>query len=313
MDGLILVHKPKGLTSHDIVIRIRKNLHLKKVGHFGTLDPLATGLLLIAVGKATRLFPFYLRSTKTYEGQIRFGYATDTYDAEGKPVAEESKNYPDKTKLLESMKRFLGEIDQVPPPYSAKKYKGEALYKRVRSQKEYELKSTKVTVHIFGLKMYSPPYMDFDVKCSSGTYIRSIAHDLGQDLGCGAHLNRLFRTEIGEFHIRKSHTVEEIEEMASLGQFDKFLHPKEVLLSEFPKIVVKDNDAIRIRNGSTFIPDSMPMVPSSEKEENNVEGQKQDIFRIFDSRGKLLAFATKEAQKNSLRPFIVFDPNNYPQ
>jgi tRNA pseudouridine55 synthase len=313
MDGLILVHKPKGVTSHDIVIRIRKNLHLKKVGHFGTLDPLASGLLLIAVGKATRLFPFYLHSAKTYEGQMRLGYSTDTYDAEGKPVSGESKNYPDKTKLLENMKRFLGEIEQMPPPYSAKKYKGEALYKRVRKQKEYELKSCRVTVYFFRLKMYSPPYMDFYVKCSSGTYIRSIAQDLGQILGCGAHLNRLLRTEIGEFHIDKSHTVEKIEEMASLGQTDKFLHPIEVLLSEFPKIVVKDSDALRVRYGSVFFPDSMPMAPSPEKETNIAEEQKQDIFRIFDSQGKLLAFATKEAQKNSLHPFVVFDSKNDPQ
>lgn len=313
MDGLILVHKPKGVTSHDIVIRIRRNLHLKKVGHFGTLDPLATGLLLIAVGKATRLFPFYLHSAKTYEGQIHLGYSTDTYDAEGKPLSGESKNYPVETKLREHMKRFLGEIEQMPPPYSAKKYKGEALYKRVRSQKEYELKSTKVTVYFFRLKMYSPPYMDFDVKCSSGTYIRSIAHDLGQILGCGAHLNQLLRTEIGEFHIDKSHTVEEILKMASLGQTDKFLHPMEDLLSEFPKIVVNDCDALRVRNGSDFFPDPMPMTPSPEKGTNIADEQKQDIYRIFDSHGKILAFATKEAQTNSLHPFVVFDPKNDPK
>jgi tRNA pseudouridine55 synthase len=313
MDGLILINKPKGVTSHDIVIRIRKNLRLKKVGHFGTLDPLATGLLLIAVGKATRLFPFYLQSAKTYEGQIRLGYSTDTYDSEGKPVSGESENYPDKKKLLENMKRFLGEIEQVPPPYSAKKYKGEALYKRVRGNKEYELKSAKVTVYFFKLKKYSPPYMDFDVKSSSGTYLRSIAHDLGQNLGCGAHLNRLRRTEIGEFYIGKSHTVEEIAQMASLGQTDKFLHPIETLLAEFPKIVVKDSDALLVRNGSEFLPDPLPIVPHPEKERNIPEKHKQDIFRIFDSQGKLLAFATMDTQNNSLHPFLVFDSKNYPQ
>ena len=313
MDGLILVHKPKGVTSHDIVIRIRKNLHVKKVGHFGTLDPLATGLLLIAVGKATRLFPFYLRSTKTYLGQIRLGYSTDTYDAEGKPASEESKNYPDNTKLLEIMNNFLGETEQLPPPYSAKKYKGEALYKRVRGQKEYELKSTNITVYFFRLKMYSPPYMEFEIKCSSGTYIRSIAHDLGKISGCGAHLNSLLRTEIGEFHIDKSHTVEEIEKMASVGHADKFLHPLEVLLPEFPKIIVKDNDALRIRNGSPFIPDIMPLDPSPKNDTITEELETQSIFRIFDSREKLIAFATKEAQKKSLRPFLVFDSKNYPQ
>jgi tRNA pseudouridine55 synthase len=302
MDGLILVHKPKGVTSHDIVIRIRKNLKLKKVGHFGTLDPLASGLLLIAVGKATRLFPFYLHSAKSYEGQIRLGYSTDTYDSEGKPSSVESKNYPDKTGLLENMKYFLGKIDQLPPPYSAKKYKGEALYKRVRAQKEYELKSSKVNVYLFELKKYSPPYFDFHVKCSSGTYIRSIAHDLGQSLGCGAHLNRLKRTEIGSFYVDRSHTVEEIEEMASARQVDEFLHPMEVLLPEIPKIVVSDSDALLVRNGRIF---SHHLERSLEKDTNMGEEQKEDILRIFNSQGKLLALAKKDTQKDSIHPFLV--------
>jgi tRNA pseudouridine55 synthase len=310
MDGLILVHKPKGLTSHDIVIQIRKILDKKRVGHFGTLDPLATGLLLIAVGKATRLFPFYLRATKTYKGQIRLGYSTDTYDSDGEPLSRESKNYPDKKTLLENMKRFLGEIEQISPPYSAKKYKGKALYKLVRQQKEYQLKSSKVVVHYFRLTKFDPPHMDFEVKCSSGTYIRSIAHELGQSLGCGAHLNQLERIEISKFHISKSYTVEEIEKMSSLGQTKKFLHPIEVLLPEYPKIIVKDRAVFLVRNGCEFFPDSTPTALPSEEDANMKAEKKQDIFRIFDSRGRLLAFAIKKAEKNSLHPFLVFDTEN---
>jgi tRNA pseudouridine55 synthase len=203
------------------------------------------------------------------------------------------------------MKYFKGEIDQMPPPYSAKKYKGEALYKRVRAQKDYELKSSMVTVYFFELKKYSPPYLDFCVKCSSGTYIRSIAHDLGISLGCGAHLNRLKRTEIGVFRTDQSHTVEEIEEMAFVGQMDKFLHPMEVLLPEFPKIVVSDSDALLVRNGSIFFPGSNYAALSPEKETNLGEGQKKEILRIFDSQGKLLALAKKDTQKNSIHPFMV--------
>jgi len=310
MDGLILVHKPKGKTSHDIVIRIRQILNIKKVGHFGTLDPLATGLLLVAVGKATRLFPFYLQTEKTYEGQIRLGFSTDTYDSDGKPLSIESKNYPDKKILVENMKKFWGEIDQVPPPYSAKKYKGEALYKRVRRNKEYELKPTKVIVHFFRLKKYSPPHMDFEAKCSSGTYIRSLAHDLGQNLGCGAHLNRLVRIEIGEFHINESHTIEKIEELYSQGQAKKFLHPIESLLSHFPRIVVTDMAVSLIQNGREIYPDSILNALVLAKETNTEEEKKKDVFRIFDSQGKLLAFATKEAENNSLHPFMVFASKN---
>ena len=307
MDGLILVQKPKGFTSHDIVSLIRKTLNEKKVGHFGTLDPSATGLLLVAVGKATRLFPFYLRSDKTYEGRIRLGFATDTYDSEGNPVSEESKNYPDKKTLIDHMKRFMGEIAQVPPPYSAKKYKGQPLYKLVRRREEFKLKSNKVFVRFFKLKEYSPPHIFFEIKCSSGTYIRSIAHDLGQNLNCGAHLDQLVRTAIGEFHIRKSHTIEKIKELASSGRTKKFLEPMETLLPEFPKIVVDDRTATLVQNGSEFIPDSIPDTLFSEEKASSRGEKKQAIFRIFDSQGKLLAFATFRSEGNSLHPFVVFD------
>ena len=306
MDGLILVNKPKGITSHDIVMRIRRILGTKKVGHFGTLDPLATGLLLVAVGKATRLFPFYLHPTKTYSGRIRLGIATDTYDSEGKPLSQEIKKLPDEKLLLEHMSSFRGEMDQIPPPYSAKKYKGEALHKRVRKQKEYELKSNKVTIHYFKLKNYRPPHLTFEVKCSSGTYIRSMAHDLGQRMGCGAHLDQLERTDIGEYNLDKSHTTENIETMYSLGQVDKFLHPLEDLLPEMPKIIVNETTARLVRSGSLFCPDSLPVsFPPDEKLASHHK-KMGDTIRIFDSHGKLLAYATKKGENNTMHPFLVF-------
>jgi tRNA pseudouridine55 synthase len=308
MDGLILVNKHKGITSHDAVIRVRGILKIKKVGHFGTLDPLATGLLLVAVGKATRLFPFYLHSAKTYVGRIRFGIATDTYDSDGKPVSPESKIYPNEKILIERMKAFQGELEQVPPPYSAKKYKGEALYRRVREKKDYLLKPNKIFIHYFRMKDYSPPYMNFEVKCSSGTYIRSIAHDIGEILGCGAHLDQLERTEIGELSINDSFSLENIETMFSAGQENKFLHPIAVLLPELPKIVVNDETAKLVRSGNDFYPDTIPVFsPLSEKATTELE-RRPDVFRIFDSLGKLLAFARKKSKKNALHPFLVFDP-----
>ena len=306
MDGLILVHKPGGSTSHDIIIRIRRILTIKKVGHFGTLDPLATGLLLIAVGKATRLFPFFLKPAKNYEGQIRLGYSTDTYDSDGNPLSEKSEVFPDKNTLVENMKRFSGEIDQIPPPYSAKKYKGEALYKRVRMEKDYELKPAKVFIHFFTLKKYSPPLLDFEAKCSSGTYIRSLAHDLGQNLGCGAHLNRLVRTQIGKYSINESHSIEEIEELHATGQTQKFLHPLESLLSDFPRIIAKSEDVPHIKNGREFYPDSIPESFYAEDESEREESEKRHIFRVFDAKGRLLAFATKKKENDSLHPFMVF-------
>ncbi len=306
MDGLILVQKPKGMTSHDIIARIRKILKIKKAGHFGTLDPSATGLLLVAVGKATRLFPYYLDRSKTYEGQIRLGYATDTYDTEGIPSAIETKSYPDEATLKERMAKFIGEIDQIPPPYSAKKYKGEALYKRVRAKKEYELKPARVYIHYFKLKKYAPPLLDFTAKCSSGTYMRSLAHDLGQDLGCGAHLERLARTEIGEFHIGESHTLAEIEEMHTSGQKGGFLRPIENLLSDLPRITVGSQHASLIQNGREFFPDNVLVDPPCDSVMTGEKSAKKDIVRIFDAQGKFLALAKKSRENDSLHPFLVF-------
>ena len=310
MDGLILVNKPKGMTSHDVVARIRRILGTKKAGHFGTLDPLATGLLLVGVGKATKLFPFYLHSAKNYKGRIRLGIATDTYDSEGQPVSKESENYPDEKYLLHQMKIFEGEIEQVPPPYSAKKYKGEALYKRVRKKKEFKLKPCHVFIHYFRLKNYAPPYMDFEVKCSSGTYIRSIAHDLGQKLGCGAHLHELERTGIGQNKIESSHTLGNIEDMFSAGKISQFLHPIEILLPELPKIVVDDNTAELVRSGRDFYSDSIPDSHVSDDKEISRHKKMVGVFRIFDQREKLIALASKKTGNQALHPFLVFDPKN---
>ena len=165
MDGLILVDKPQNFTSHDIVLRIRNILNIKKVGHYGTLDPLATGLMLLALGKATRFFPFFSTTDKVYEGLIRLGFSTDTYDSAGKPTSSEEKNYPQKDSLLKAMKKFEGEIQQLPPPYSAKKYKGKPLYALVRGKKEFELRPSKIFIYFFQLIKYNPPLIKFKAKC----------------------------------------------------------------------------------------------------------------------------------------------------
>src|SRR4030042_1057422 len=189
MDGLILVDKPQGATSHDVVARIRRIIDQRQVGHFGTLDPLATGLLLVAVGSATRLFPRYSLHDKVYSGKMRLGYATDTYDAQGKPTSVESDRLPNRDTLVEAMGKFNGRLEQVPPPYSAKKVAGKPLYKWARAKKTVAPRASQVTVYAFNLGGYSPPHVEFDVHCASGTYVRSLVHALGQTLGCGAHLS----------------------------------------------------------------------------------------------------------------------------
>jgi tRNA pseudouridine55 synthase len=306
MDGLILVHKPLHLTSHDVVSRIRELLNTKKVGHFGTLDPLATGLLMIAVGKATRLFPFYSKHDKTYKGRIQLGFSTDTYDAEGKSTSPESKTYPDQQKLEQAMREFSGEIDQIPPPYSAKKHRGQPLYVYARQNKQIEVKSSRVVIHSFSLLAYEPPHIDVDIHCSSGTYIRSLAHDLGQALGCGAHLTSLIRTAVGSFSIDKGFHLEDLKVLIQQKEYTQFLFPLESLLPEISKIILKESGKVLAQNGNSVFAENIQKLILPESSSSGVESEKQ-IFRLFSPDGRLIAFAKKISEKNGLHPFLVID------
>jgi tRNA pseudouridine55 synthase len=313
MDGLILVDKPQNFTSHDIVLKIRDILNIKKVGHCGTLDPLATGLMLLALGKATRLFPFFSNTDKVYKGLIRLGFSTDTYDSAGKPTSSEEKNYPPKNNLLKAMKKFEGNIQQIPPAYSAKKYKGKPLYVLAREKKEFELKPSKVFIHFFQLTRYHPPFIKFKVKCSPGTYIRSLAHDIGQSLGCGAHLSELTRTDVGNFNVNESYTIEEIKRLADVGKIDEFLIPLESLLPEFPKIILNERGSVLAKNGNLISPENIQKVILDESSFSDIITEGERIFRMFSLEGKLLALAKEAPEKNSFHPFLVIDPKEVEQ
>jgi tRNA pseudouridine55 synthase len=307
MDGLLLVQKPKNITSHDVVSRIRQILEIKKAGHFGTLDPLATGLILVAVGKATRLFRFFLHMDKTYEGRIRLGWATDTYDSTGDPSTEESKSFPDRQLLQRFMNEFEGEINQVSPPFSAKKYKGKPLYELARLRKELKLKTSRVTIHFFRLKEYTPPMIEFESKCSSGTYIRSLAHDLGQKLGCGAHLFQLNRTEIGDFSLKDSYTLDEIEMIAHQGKAANLVLPLEHLLPNLPSLIVKNAAVSLVKNGNEFFTDSVLKILPGRPSESSLGKIEKNIFKVCDTQGKLIAYARSNVRCQSFHPFLVTD------
>src|SRR3954453_23999678 len=199
MNGVLIIDKPAGLTSHDVVNRLRRILHERSVGHLGTLDPMATGVLPMVVGNLTRLAQFYLKAGKSYEGVIRFGFATDTYDAEGEPAGP-----PQAVVLsLDQVKSFAsgltGVIEQMPPSFSAKKIQGVPAYKLARKNKEVALKPVQVEVKEFEILNVDNDRAAFRVRVGSGTYVRSLAHDMGMKLGCGAHLESLRRTSVGEF------------------------------------------------------------------------------------------------------------------
>lgn len=307
MDGLILVDKPQDLTSHQIVLEIRRILNTSKVGHYGTLDPMATGLIVVAIGKATRLFPFFSKKDKFYEGQIRLGLTTDTYDAQGKPTSPEKTNFPKKEHLQVVMKEFEGETDQIPPPFSAKKYKGKPLYALARQNREYQLKASRVFIGLFKLNSYEPPFVGFQVKCSAGTYIRSLTHDLGQALGCGAHLSQLKRTEVGEFHIKDGLTLEEIKRLTKEEKMDTFLIPMEILLPELSKIILDEKGSNLVKNGNHIFPENIVKMYPSELPDSKPYEEKEEIYRMFSLEGKLLALARKVPEKGGLHPFLVID------
>ena len=308
MDGLILVHKPQNFTSHDVVKNIRKTLKARKVGHFGTLDPLATGLLPVALGKATRLFPLFLDTAKTYKGKIRLGFSTDTYDSEGKPTSKIASKLPKEKIIRAAAKEFKGEITQISPAYSAKKFKGKPSYTLARQNKEIELKHNKVFIYRFYIENYTPPFIDFEATCSSGTYIRSLAHDLGQKLKCGAHLVQLIRTNVGNYSIKHSYTLDEIARSYRKGHAKKMLLPLESLLPELPRVVLKKARALSVQDGCSIPSDWVLKIIPGEKIKSKKRDKKKTVFRIFSAEGELLAFAREERENGILHPFLVIKP-----
>lgn len=298
MDGLIPVRKPSGCTSHDVVARLRRILGQKKIGHFGTLDPLASGLLLAAAGKATRFFPFYGKRDKSYVGRIRLGFATDTYDAEGQPAGEDSGRYPDREDLRAAMDALVGPLRQRPPAFSAKKVAGRPLYDYARRGLPVEAAAVPVTVAAFELRAYAPPFVDFRVDCSSGTYIRSLAHDLGAALGCGGHLAVLERTRIGEFRLESAPGLEEIQTAAERGDAGAFLVPMEALLPETPAFVLTEEGVARIRDGRrvelAHLADPKAVFPPPGA-----------VVRLLGGDGRLAALARLAPGESAFAPFLV--------
>jgi tRNA pseudouridine55 synthase len=215
MNGVIIVDKPAGWTSHDVVNRMRRILGQRSIGHLGTLDPLATGVLPLVTGSLTRLAQFYTTSEKVYEGVIRFGFATDTYDADGESIGEPHPVTVTLDQLQQLSAEFLGLIEQMPPPFSAKKIHGVPAYKLARKQKEVVLQPVQVEVKEFVITSIDADRAHFRARVASGTYMRSIAHEMGQRLGCGAHLESLRRTAVAEFEISQAHTIEEIESLTA--------------------------------------------------------------------------------------------------
>jgi len=246
--GFLVVDKPVGWTSHDVVEAARRWLGTRRVGHLGTLDPLATGVLPLAIREATKLVPFVGHGDKVYVGTIRLGVATETYDAEGRVTREHGGPLPSEAAVRSALAGFVGEILQVPPMYSSVKRHGVPLYRLARRGEEVERSPRRVRIHEIRMHHYVPPEIGVEVACAAGTYVRTLAHDLGELLGCGAHLSGLRRTRSHPFGLDQARTPEECEALAGRGALAAALVAPDLALG-LPRVRLSATQARRVANG----------------------------------------------------------------
>ncbi len=250
MNGLLVIDKPSAKTSHDVVSCLRRATGESVVGHLGTLDPMATGVLPLLLGKYTRLAQFFGPMPKAYTGAIRFGFSTDTYDADGIPVAQVVTRLPTNEEIQAAAVHFRGQVDQTPPQFSAKKVDGKPAYKAARRGETVELKPVSLTIEEFVIGELQGECAEFTMRISSGGYVRSVAHDLGRALGCGAHLARLRRIAAGPFTLAQALTLDEMCALAAAGTLEQSLPHPRTLLPELPATTADTWVAGRLRNGN---------------------------------------------------------------
>ncbi|TFG72626.1 MAG: tRNA pseudouridine(55) synthase TruB [Anaerolineales bacterium] len=251
MNGILVVNKPSGMTSHDVVNIVRRLFGTRRVGHTGTLDPMATGVLVMLLGPATRLAQFMVHNEKRYLGTIRLGIATSTYDAEGEIVAVNPVEVGGEA-IQAAVARFQGDIQQIPPMYSALKVHGQKLYDLARQGITIEREPRAVTIYHSEVVEWQPPDLVLDIQCSAGTYIRSLAHDIGEDLGCGAHLHALTRTSSHGFSLAESYTLETLNALAEHGNLLSALLAPRAALGQAPVVILKPAQVASIRQGQSL-------------------------------------------------------------
>ena len=299
IDGILNLNKPRGPTSHDIVNRVRALTGIRRVGHAGTLDPLATGVLLICIGRATRVAEYLMAGRKVYRACVQLGVTTDTYDAEGQVVSE-VKGVPqvDRDRIESVLADFRGTISQVPPMYSAIKHKGTPLHRLARQGIEVRREPRQVEIFRLELTTWKPPDFTLEVECSSGTYVRSLAHDLGQALACGAHLTGLTRLASGEFRQEASVSLEELSQAASEDRWPDLLHPIDAALTHFPSLRLDARAAQKICSGQ-----AVDLVQSPP-----LEGKEKSVWmaRAYGPDNTFLALVKYDGDSGVWRPHKVF-------
>jgi tRNA pseudouridine55 synthase len=292
MNGILIINKPQGWTSHDVVNKARRILQEKQIGHTGTLDPLATGVLVLCIGKATKIVRYLEADDKEYTAEMKLGSTTDTQDSDGKVLETRAYSPPTAGQIQDALDAFQGSIHQRPPAFSALKLNGVPSYRLARKGTLPEHEKRPVTVHAVRLVEYADPVARFTVRCSKGTYVRTLCADIGERLGMGAHLIALIRTRAGRFRLEQALTLEQVAEQAAAGQAEQMLIPLSDAVCGFPALTVDEPDARRIAHGNAvsappgFAPDD-PKAP----------------IRLLGRDGRLLAVA--RSREGLLRPEVV--------
>jgi tRNA pseudouridine55 synthase len=311
-DGALVIDKPKGKTSHDVVDAVRHLAGFRQIGHLGTLDPLATGVLVLLLGRATRLVQFYAGRLKRYTAGFRFGFATDAYDSDGEAQGPDAAPVLDAAVLERFAAERIGRFEQMPPSFSAKKVQGRPAYELARKKQPVELKPVEVELFEYKLIEIEGSIARFVIECSSGTYIRSLAHEMGQKLGCGAHLAEITRTAVGEFSQEQAITLEELAEAKETGKFTDRLIPLESLLQNFPRVNVLPVIEKRVRHGTKFNislaqlqPGRVEPPPGATTRLDGGE-PKPPRLRVFSQQDKLIAIAEAVVPR-TYQPIVVFE------
>jgi tRNA pseudouridine55 synthase len=291
MDGILNIHKPSGPTSFSVVARVKRVTGEAKAGHGGTLDPLASGVLPVFLGQATRVAEYLMEYPKTYRAEVEIGVSTDSYDAEGAVISRSEVSDITQAAVKQVLERFKGDIQQTPPAYSALKRQGQPMYKLAREGKNVEIDSRPTSIYRLEIISFHLPLVTLDVECSKGTYIRSLAHDLGVALGCGAHLKGLIRTSYGPFDIKDAVTLEQLEASVKDGLWHSLVQPMDTVLSLWGKTILSDEQVESVRQGKGLSLDA---------------GEGTARLRAYDKGSRLVALLSFDSENRLWRPQKVF-------
>lgn len=304
MDGIINVYKEKGYTSHDVVAKMRGILRMKKIGHTGTLDPEAEGVLPVCLGKGTKLCDLLTDKTKEYRAVLLLGRETDTQDLTGRVLAEQEVELSEQMErtVRETVMSFLGPYLQMPPMYSALKVNGKKLYELARAGKEVERQPRPVEILELEIEKLELPRVTMRVMCSKGTYIRTLCHDIGRKAGCGGCMESLVRTRVDRFGIRESLRLSEIERLRDLGELDRYVWPVDAVFAGLPGLVMLPAGDRLVHNGNPFGPEFAEAEPKAEEKAPKAGGN----VRVYDSKGEFIGIYRYEEKKGRYQPQKIF-------